>query len=71
MFAEALKQDMKACDKDSGRNFGKHRPLALECTFPSAGCARRGLLVEHLLHVADFTLHLPACFFHRAAIAQV
>jgi hypothetical protein len=33
-------------------------------------CARRGLLVEHLLHVADFTLHLPACFFHRAAIAH-
>jgi hypothetical protein len=28
-------------------------------------------LLEHLLHVADFALHLPACFFHRAAIAQV
>src|SRR5437762_12285648 len=33
--------------------------------------AIRGLLVEHLLHVTDFTLHLPACFFHRAAITQV
>jgi hypothetical protein len=33
--------------------------------------SRFGLLVEHLLHVADFTLHLPACFFHCATIAQV
>ena len=33
--------------------------------------SRFGLLVEHLLHVADFTLHLSACFFHCAAIAQV
>jgi hypothetical protein len=30
-----------------------------------------GLLLEHFLQVADFTLHLPACFFHCAAIAQV
>ena len=33
--------------------------------------ASRGLLLEHLLQVADFTLHLPACFFCRPAIAQV
>ena len=29
------------------------------------------LLLEHLLHVADFTLQLPAGFFCRPAIAQV
>src|SRR4029453_3626902 len=29
------------------------------------------LLLEHLLHVADFTLHLTSCFFDRAAVAQV
>jgi hypothetical protein len=33
--------------------------------------SRFGLLVEDLLHVADFALHLPACFFDRAAIAQI
>jgi hypothetical protein len=32
---------------------------------------RPQLLLEHLLQVADFTLHLPACFFCRPAIAQV
>jgi len=32
---------------------------------------RPQLLLEHLLHVADFTLHLPACFFCRPAIVQV
>ena len=32
---------------------------------------RFGLLLEHFLQVADFTLYLPACFFHCAAIAQV
>jgi hypothetical protein len=29
------------------------------------------LLLEHLLQVADFPLHLPACFFCRPTIAQV
>ncbi len=29
------------------------------------------LLLEHLLQVADFTLHLPASFFCRPVIAQV
>jgi hypothetical protein len=29
------------------------------------------LLLEHFLQVADFTLHRPACFLCRAAIAQV
>ena len=29
------------------------------------------LLVEQLLHVADFTLDLPACFFRRPAIRPI
>jgi len=28
-------------------------------------------LLEHLLHVADFALHLPARFFGRPSITQV
>ena len=29
------------------------------------------LFLEDLFNVADFALHLAACFFHRAAVAQV
>jgi hypothetical protein len=38
---------------------------------PSADLHRPPLLLEHLLQVADFPLHLPTCFFCRPAIAQV
>jgi hypothetical protein len=31
----------------------------------------RGLLLENLLHVADFAPHLPARFFGRSPITQV
>ena len=40
---------------------------------PISGSLSTGshLLLEHLLQVADFPLHLPASFFCRPAIAQV
>lgn len=72
MFAEALKQEHKSLRQGFGRWLGQTSisPFwSVRLLLPV--CARRGLLVEHLLHVADFTLHLPACFFHRAAIVQV
>jgi hypothetical protein len=34
-------------------------------------CFSRGLLLENLLHVADFAPHLPARFFGRTSITQV
>jgi hypothetical protein len=34
-------------------------------------CASPELLFEHLLHVADFALNLPARFFGRPSITQV
>jgi hypothetical protein len=73
MFAtqKLSNKSMKACDKDSAATFANIDLSLWSVSFLLPVCARRGLLVEHLLHVADFTLHLPACFFHRAAIAQV
>jgi hypothetical protein len=43
----------------------------LKCAFLSGDLRKPELLLEHLLHVTDFTLYLPACFFRRPAIAQV
>jgi hypothetical protein len=34
-------------------------------------CLSRGLLLENLLHVADFAPHLPARFVGRPSITQV
>ena len=52
-------------------SFGTCRPLALKCAFLSGDLRKPELLLEHLLHVTDFTLYLPACFFRCPAIAQV
>src|SRR4029077_15458882 len=43
----------------------------LEVCVLSSDLRKPELLLEHLLHVTDFTLYLPACFFRRPAIAQV
>src|SRR5436190_18195035 len=37
----------------------------------SGSVSQATLLFEHLLQVANFTLHRPPCFFCRPAIAQV
>ena len=54
---------MRICPPERGPLGGKKAISGSLSTGPH-------LLLEHLLQVADFTLHLPACFFCRPAIAK-